>query len=535
MKYENDDEKNLREYAKKAKIKIFFNNYLKEKLKFLEDYTKVTKKILNECISKKSNESLSLFKNYQNEIKNDNNKFHLEFERINNKYELLLNNTFNDMPFGNPILLEEKNNNFCLKFIESENSSIMHGLDKSIKQSKNHELNRENIRDTIVSNEKGDKEMEKYITYLQNIMLYELKKCNSFNEKIKKYKIQKIDILNNIHILNNYISNNKNNNKINIQLNVEKKEKQKKEKPKNEKKAINKNNILISFRHSKNKKFEVKLDEDLQENNSDDENNKKKIKGKNKIINEFKNINELFNTSINNIDLEQEIHGDEGIYENKFENQNQLSTNYIKQIHKTIPKLKLGLIEYNQKNNRDIDIYSFERRKFIHKTLQNQLKDMLKKKESAELRLNNLKKKVEELEKLNKTIKENYKSIKLMVNYNNSVTNIEPDLVVNSLNNGKNNNVEEEKKDELKNIDDDLIQQFFDNIEEVEEEYIGGNDNLKLEEIDTKDTKKEDEKEKLNNNLKSTRKLGNKINKFSIKSTIKAFNKNISLKRTKSK
>ena len=118
MKYENDDEKNLREYAKKAKIKIFFNNYLKEKLKFLEDYTKMTKKILNECISKKSNESLSLFKNYQNEIKNDNNKFHLEFERINNKYELLLNNTFNDMPFGNPILLEEKNNNFCLKFIE---------------------------------------------------------------------------------------------------------------------------------------------------------------------------------------------------------------------------------------------------------------------------------------------------------------------------------------------------------------------------------------------------------------------------------
>ena len=62
--------------------------------------------------------------------------------------------------------------------------------------------------------------------------------------------------------------------------------------------------------------------------------------------------------------------------------------------------------QYNQKNNRDIDIYSFERRKFIHKTIQNQLKDMVKKKESAELRLNNLKKKVEELEKLNKTIKE---------------------------------------------------------------------------------------------------------------------------------
>ena len=33
--------------------------------------------------------------------------------------------------------------------------------------------------------------MEKYITHLQNVMLYELKKCNSFNEKIKKYKKKK--------------------------------------------------------------------------------------------------------------------------------------------------------------------------------------------------------------------------------------------------------------------------------------------------------------------------------------------------------
>jgi hypothetical protein len=308
-------------------------------------------------------------------------------------------------------------------------------------------------------------------------------------------------------------------------------------KKKKEKKKKNKKNILYSLRPSKDKKIEVRLDEDLPENNSDDDNKQKRIKGKNKIINEFKNIKDLFNTTINNIELEQEIHGDEGIYENKFENQNQLSTNYIKQIHKTIPKLKLGLIEYNLKNNREIDVYSFERRRFIHKTLQKQIKDMTKKKESAELRLDNLKKKVEELEKLNKTIKENYKSIKLMVNYNNSFSNIQPDSVVNSLNKGTIENMEENKKGELKNIDDELIQQFFDNIEEVEEEFIGINDNLKLEEIDTKDTKKEDEDEKLNKNIniKSTRKFVNKFNKFSNKSSIKAFNNNISLKRTKSK
>ena len=45
MKYENKDEKNLIEFAKQAKIKIFLNNYLKEKLNFLEDYAEKTKKI----------------------------------------------------------------------------------------------------------------------------------------------------------------------------------------------------------------------------------------------------------------------------------------------------------------------------------------------------------------------------------------------------------------------------------------------------------------------------------------------------------
>ena len=526
MKYENKDEKNLIEYAKTAKIKIFLNNYLKQKLKFLEDYAKTTKKILNECLSKKSNESLSIFKNYQNEIKNDNYKLRSEFEKINNKYEFLLNNSINEIPMGIQILSEEKNNNFCLRFIEIENNSIIQGLEKSIKQSQKYNVSRENKRDSLVNDEKGDKEMEKYITYLQNVMLYELKKCNAFNEKIKKYNCQKREIVNNIQVLNNYISNNKNKNKINIKNNEEKKEK-----PKKGKKIKDKKNILKSYRPPKIKKLEIKLDEDLPENNSDDDNKQKKIKGKNKIINEFKNINDLFNTSIQDIELEQEINGDDGIYENKFENQHQLSTNYIKQIHNSIPKLKFGLIKYNQKNNSEIDIYSLQRRKFFHKTLKNQIKEMVKKKESIEMRLNNLKKKVEDLETLNNKMKENYKSIKLMVNYNNTISNIKPDFIVNSLNNGQINNIkgEEENKEESKNIPNNSIDEFFDNVEEIEEEYI----NEKSEEKGTKETKKEDEDEKLH--IKSMRKFENKYNKFSNKNSIKAFPKNISLKKTKSK
>ena len=513
MKYENKDEKNLIEFAKQAKIKIFLNNYLKEKLNFLEDYAEKTKKILNECILKKGHESLSLFNNYQNDIKNDNNKLLSEFDKINNKHDILLKSSINDIHIGIPILLEEKNNNFCLRFIEIENNSIIQGLDKSIKQSEKHELRRETIRDSLVDNEKGDKEMEKYITNLQNIMLYELKKYNVFNKKIKKYNLQKKEILNNIQVLNNYISNNKNSNKINTQINEGQKDKKKKGK-----KIKNIANIIKSYRQP-----EIKLD--LQDNLSDDENKQKKYKGKNKIINSFKNINDLFNTSIHDIELEQEIHDDDGIYENKFENKNQLSTTYIKQIHKFIPKLKFGLIKYNQRNASEIDVYSLQRRKFKHKTLKNQIKEMAKKKESAELRLNNLKKKVEDLEILTNRMKENYKSMKIMVNYNNSISDINPNFILNSLNKINNDKNEEENKVESKNKQNNSIEDFLSNVEEIEEEYI----DEKSEEKDTKDTKKEDEDEK--SNIKSTR----KFNKFSIKSTIKAYPNNISLKKTNSK
>ena len=513
MKYENKDEKNLIEFAKQAKIKIFLNNYLKEKLNFLEDYAEKTKKILNECILKKGHESLSIFNNYQNDIKNDNNKLLSEFDKINNKHEILLKSSINDIHIGVPILLEEKNNNFCLRFIEIENNSIIQGLDKSIEQSKKHELIRETIRDSLVDNEKGDKEMEKYITNLQNIMLYELKKCNVFNKKIKKYNLQKKEILNNIQVLNNYISNSKNSNKINTQINEGQKDKKKKGK-----KIKNIAKIIKSCRQP-----EVKLG--LQDNLSDDENKQKKYKGKNKIINSFKNINDLFNTSIHDIELEQEIHDDDGIYENKFENKNQLSTTYIKQIHKFIPKLKFGLIKYNQRNASEIDVYSLQRRKFKHKTLKNQIKEMAKKKESAELRLNNLKKKVEDLEILNNRMNENYKSMKIMVNYNNSISDINPNFILNSLNKINNNKNEEENKVESKNKQNNSIEDFLNNVEEIEEEYI----DEKSEEKDTKDTKKEDEDEK--SNIKSTR----KFNKFSIKTTIKAYPKNISLKKTNSK
>ena len=536
MKYENEEEKNLRKYAKEAKIKIFLNNYLKEKLKYIENITKMTKEVINECLSNENKDLLAIFNTYQIKIKKDNIIFIKECEQKKNKYDCLLNICLNDIPMGKPILLEEKNNNFCLKYIEKENENIIKGIDKAIKQSKKYNLYRENIRDSLVEDNKADKEMEKYTTYLQNVMLYELKKCNLFNEKIKKFNYQKREIKKNITLLNDYISKNQKGKKINNQIKEEPKINQKK----NKKIKFIYNN-LKSVRILKRKNKIDNIPKDSKENNSDDDNIAKKKKENKFIIKEFKNINDLFNTSITNIELEQEIYSDdEGVFENKFNEKKQLSSDYLDNIKKSIPKLKFNLINYNLANTPEIDIYSLQRRKFLNKSFQNQIKEMIKKKESAQARLDNLKKKINELEKLNTQKKDDYKSVKSMINLNNTISYIPTKLMLNTLNineiDNKNREKKEEIKDEFEKVQDDL-DGFFNNIKEVEEQYIDCHNDEKSDDKETKDTKKEEEEEKSNkkNNLKSTRKLLNKYNILLNKNSIRPSQKDDHINRTNSK
>ena len=539
MKYENEEEKNLRKYAKEAKIKIFLNNYLKEKLNYLQNITKLTKEVISECLSNENKDIISIFNTYQTKIKKDNNILIKEYEQKQNKYDSLLNVCLNDIPMGKPILLEEKNNNFCLKYIENENKNIIKGIDKAIRQSKDFHVYREEIRDSLVEDSKGDKEMEKYTTYLQNVMLYELKKCNFFNEKIKKFNYQKREIKKNMTLLNDYISKNQKEKKINNQIKEEPKIKQQKNK------KINlKNTFFKSFRLPKHKKTIENIEKDSNENNSDDDKLAKKKKDNIFTINNFKKINDLFNTSIEDIDLEEEIYSDdEGVFDNKFIKKKQLSSNYLNNIKTSVPKLKFGLINYNLANTPEIDIYSLQRRKFINKSIQNQIKEMKKKKESAQTKLNNLKKKIDELEKLNKQKKDDYKTIKSMINPNNSISNIPTNLILNSINNdnnieigNKNDEKNEEIKDDFDKIKNDL-DGFFDNIEEVEEQYVDCHNDEKSDDKDTKDTKKEDEEEKSNKkqNFISTRKFYNNYNVITNKNSIRFFQVQDSLKRTKSK
>jgi len=535
MKEINEEQNILSEYAKEVKIKMLINKFLYEKLKYLNKYNKITKDIISEFFSRPKLAKKYILDNYQIKIENDNNIFNDEYEKLNDKFNSLFNFCSNDTQLGKPFLLEEKNNNFCLDFIKLENNDIIKALKNSINQSKKHTLYRENIRDNLVTKEKADKEMEKYTTYFQNTMLFELKKCNEFNEKSIKYNLKKNEIIKNINLLNEYISNNKI-----IKVKAKFNEPQKYEFKGNQK-IKRKEDTLKSVKLPKMKNLKEKIEEEKFVYNSKDDYDKNKIKGKNKLIKEFKNIDNLFDTSIQDIDIEQEIHSDdEGIYENKFINKKSLSNNYIKKIHNTIPKLKLGLIEYNKNIINEIDVYSLQRRRFKHKTLQNKIKEMKQKKDNMEITLNNLKKKVDDMQKLNKTINDNYRSIKKIYYQNNSISNINPNLVVNSLNKGIKGKGELEIFDKENEFENNDLDSFLNGIEEVEEEEIIDPHIIEKsdEKKETKEIKKEEEEEKSmdKKNFKSTRKLINAINIFSSKGAFKTLKmQNKILKRTNSK
>ena len=509
MKEISEEEKYLNEYAKLSKEQILLNNFLYKKLEYLADYNKITKKILEELFSKHNKEEISILENYKNKIKIDNDNFIKEYEKLNNKYNSLDNIYENNIPMIKTIMLEEKKC-FCLDFIKTEKNDIIKSLNNSIKQSKKFGLYREKKRDTLVKKEKGDKEMERYYTNMQCSLLFELKKCNEINEKIKKYNSKKEELLNNINLLNKYISNNDNKTKIN--------NKQQKNKTKRKNKKIiteSKKQTLKSVFLPSNKENVL---EDNHKNNSKDDNynyNGYRKKRKNKIINEFKNLDNLFETSIQDIDIEQEINSDEdGLFENKFVNKKNLSIDYLKNIQNSIPKLKFGLIEYNKKYNNEIDVYSLQRRKFKYKSMKNKIKEMKQKKEKINITLNYLKKKIDDFKKLNEKTVDKYKGMKSIINLNNSISNINPNFIVNSLNIG---NTEDTKGNEPTSI--------LDGADEIEEEEIDVQDNEKSDEMkETKDTKKEDEEERkiLNINLKSTRKIIKGSNFFIIKNHLKS-------------
>ena len=114
----------------------------------------------------------------------------------------------------------------------------------------------------------------------------------------------------------------------------------------------------------------------------------KKCQKKNKIIQTFLNLEELFesNDSENDKDnegilIESVIHSDdETTLEEKVKPKSSLSKTYNERILKQIPSINLSLIEFNKlKVYQEIDLYSLQRRNYKGQNIEDNIKTMKKK------------------------------------------------------------------------------------------------------------------------------------------------------------
>ena len=415
-------EENIDSLAKEANKTMALNKYLKKKLDLYNKYINLTKITMTKYLSDKNNSPLNLCYSYIDELQKDYDVLKEEYEKTNYpKYKLLLDECLNDISFGKPVLKQYRAEEFVLDYLKNEKQDLINGLKKSIQQTKEFQIFREPKRDTIIETNKSNKEIEKTTTELQQNMLYELKKCNKFLYKIKKYNYLIEEIKKNIKLLKKYkliISTNNNTDK-------------KDEDTGKENNASNK----ITFKMGKNYiKGSIKVDflnpsfgnkeqDQVALTDSDDErgggsgekyktrkssglNAKKSYKKrksnkkeKNKIISEFKKVEDLFNISSeegeNEKIIDDELHSDdETVFAEKIKPPKLLSINYLNQVKKEIPEINLNQIEYNKlKIMNEADLYSLQRRKYKTQNIDSNIKDLKKKVEKMNEKISIIKQK----------------------------------------------------------------------------------------------------------------------------------------------
>ena len=492
--------KRMNRLANDANKKIITNKYLFKKYEIYNKYNLLTKEIMTKCLTEKKIPPMQFFTEYYEKIKKDSDNLKNEYENVYSKFNTLRAECGDELSMGKPILEQKKNEEFTLKFLKKDRDDTIYALKTSIKSSKDYHLFREPKRDTLIDIKKGNKEMEKATNELQQSMLYECKKCNKFNNMIKKYGSKIIKMSKNIELLNNYIETNK------FKVNNYKAFSRKTTKENNE---PNNKNGLVGSERIKNQNYmnfgANTINEDEYENNSDDDkgrvtkiNNSRK---KNKVILEFIKVENLFDISNeegeNEKIIDDELHSDDEYnLENKVKQVKKLSTNYLKSIKNTIPSFNFNQIKFNRDKINEIDIYSVQRRQYKSKNIDNNIKEMKTKIEKINKKISLLKQKENIMREFVKKLEEKYEELKPML-YQKSENNIpsQSDYIINSLN--KNENENKEKDNDFSN--------FLDGIPEVEEKSLFGNeeneddDNNNDNDIvgnETEQTKKDDEVEK---------------------------------------
>ena len=506
------DSTNIEILANEANETMILNKYLNKKIELYNKYISLTKNTMQKFFTDKNNSGINLFNSYINEIQKDYDNLKDEYDKnYYPKYQSLLEDCLSDITMNKPILKQYRAEEFILDYLKYEKEDLINGLKKSIKQSKHFHLFREPKRDSLIDMKKGNKEIERTSTELQQNMLYECKQCNKYSYRIKKYSYQIEEIKKNIKLLKKYINEEKSKSKItnnDIENNKDKdtdnKEEKKeeikdeikdeiKEKDNEEKKEDKKEFKMNKFLFGKmglkqsinigflNPSFGQKDKNDKDPNNSDEnrghvsdrekpkekktgvinvkknhiKTKKNLAKKRNKIIKEFKKVEDLFDISSEEGEKEKiiddELHSDdETVFEKKIKQPIQLTTSHLYDIKNSIPDINLRQIEFNKlKIMNEADLYSLQRRKFRSQNIDNNIKELKKKIEKMNDKVNLIQQKEKVMKEYIEKVKEKYDLVKLM-KHETSVFKKDVKFIKQSLL-GPNYNIEE-----LENEDEDM-------------------------------------------------------------------------------
>ena len=399
--------KTINSLMKIANEKMIINKYLKNKLEFYKKHIDLAKDTMNKCFSDKNNSSKDLVNAYINEVQKENDMLKNDIEKnYNSKYKALYDECLSDITMGKPVLNQMRNEEFSLGYLKMKSNDIINGLKNSIRQSREYHLFREPKRDSLVDNKKGNKEIEKLTTELQQNMLYECKKYNKFFNKIKKYELQKGELNKNIALIKKYMDAKNLNVSTNKITNT-------KTNKKDKKKGIF-SSVLKVGEEEKRSKSKNKNNSD--ENRGNSAGKKKRPKKTTKeIIDEFPKIEDLFNISSEEEKIiDDELHSDdESVFENKISQEVQLSKTYLDEVRQFIPNINLNQIEFNkQKIIEEADLYSLQRRKYKNQNIDRNIKDFKKKIEKINEKLIVIKRKEKAMKTYLEKFKENYETLR---------------------------------------------------------------------------------------------------------------------------
>ena len=474
-------EENIDNLASEANEIMAENKYYYKKLFLYEKYIAMTKDVITNLLSNNNIESaIECFDKYIEEIQKDyDNMNKLYEEKELPEYNNLMDNCFSEITMGKPILEKERNTKFFLEYSKLEKDDIIKDLKRSIKKSKEFQLFREPSRYTLIKMKEGAKEIEKATNELQQNMLYELKKCNKFKERIIKYNEQIKVIKKNIDILknNNKIEDSESN--ISIENNIEIIEKPEFYKGKmNLKNSMNVELINGFGFKGRSKKFQ---EDNKSEPGSEDRKKTKKEKEKNgtRLIPEFEKVEDLFEISDVELDkanmIYDELNSDEEIvFFSKIKQPIKLTEFHFDDVKKEIPEINLDQIEYNKlKVIKEDDLYSIQRRKYKSQNIDNNIKELKKDIEKIEQQINLIKEKEKIMKDYIDKVKNKYLALRKFTKKNTSVHNKKIKFIKKSLLYKGGENIKEEASDE-DDIDNDGFGSDYENEQNEEEDFGKG-------------------------------------------------------------